>query len=156
MQCRYDNTETLVRYADGELPAGEVAAVEAHLAACGVCSRRYAALGQADAMLARMPKVEPSALALLRARHALRAVIEPEPEPEIMTLSEVTDYLRVSRDELEELTPALPVFVLGSQIRVRRAALMRWIEDREQDHRRIAAAGGAYRMPSIRFKKGAA
>jgi len=156
MQCRYDNTETLVRYADGDLPAGEAAAVEAHLAACGVCSRRHAALAQVDAMLARMPKVEPSALALLRARHALRAVIEPEPESEIMTLSEVADYLRLSRDELEDLTPALPVFVLGGQIRVRRAALMRWIEDRELDHRRIVAASSAGRMRIIRFEKGAA
>jgi hypothetical protein len=52
-------TERLSAYLDGELPAAERAALEAHLAACDACAARLSALAEADRLAARQPLPEP-------------------------------------------------------------------------------------------------
>ncbi|MFP4057572.1 MAG: anti-sigma factor family protein [Candidatus Brocadiia bacterium] len=42
--------ERLSAFLDGELPAGEAAAVEAHLRACGACARELAALREVETL----------------------------------------------------------------------------------------------------------
>lgn len=58
---------------------------------------------------------------------------------EVMTVDEVAQLLRKSRDRIYRLMlhtePAerLPSFKVGGSRRVRRTELMRWIEQRERD-----------------------
>jgi hypothetical protein len=51
--------ERLSAYLDGELPAGERAEVEAHLATCAACAARLASLAAVDAAFASLPAEAP-------------------------------------------------------------------------------------------------
>lgn len=55
---------------------------------------------------------------------------------EVWTLEEVAQFLRISMDDLELELDTLPVFAVGAQVRVRRQALMEWIQSREDEARR--------------------
>ena len=73
-----------------------------------------------------------------------------------MTLEEVAEFLRISGDELGEIVEELPAFELGGRIRVRRAKLLEWIQQRERDYSRDIASSWAARASSDEFQKGIA
>ncbi len=60
----------------GELPAGEQAACDEHLAACAVCRAEREKVEQFHQVLARRPRLEPSATLLAEARMALDDALE--------------------------------------------------------------------------------
>lgn len=124
--------EELSRYAAGELPAERARELEQHAASCDGCRRRLAALSSLDVALSRAPRHEPPARALLRARRALSQELRGSGAPELMTLDEVAEFLRIGLDELEEIVLELPCFELAGQLRVRRRKLLEWIESRER------------------------
>ncbi len=103
-----------------------------HIEECDVCRHRMDALKKVDAALGKMPRLEPSDQARLKVRRALAKEIYGPPSPEIMTLEEVSEFLRISPADLREIADELPAFELAGQIRVRRAKLLEWIEQREQ------------------------
>lgn len=51
-------------------------------------------------------------------------------EPQIMTLGEIADFLKVHRSTIYKLIKQrkLPVFRIGSDYRARRADLMEWMQ----------------------------
>ena len=73
-----------------------------------------------------------------RARRALSREVRGVP-PEIMTLDEVAEFLRVSVDDLEEVATDLPAFEIGGQVRVRRSKLVQWVEARARTYARQRA-----------------
>ena len=75
--------------------------------------------------------MEPSARAVLNARKALSHELGAGEDPEIMTLEEVAEFLRMPPDDLDEIAAGLPAFELGGHVRVRRERLIEWIEQRE-------------------------
>jgi|WetSurMetagenome_2_1015567.scaffolds.fasta_scaffold313906_2 hypothetical protein len=103
-----------------------------HIEECDRCRHRLEALQNVDAALVKMPRLEPSDLARLKIRRALSKEIYGPAAPEIMTLEEVGEFLRISYEELREIAGELPAFELAGQIRVRRAKLLEWIDQRER------------------------
>ena len=63
-----------------------------------------------------------------------------------MTLNEAAGFLRISVDDLEDVVTDLPAFEVGGKIRVRRAALLEWIEQRERAYARGRAESQVARL----------
>lgn len=124
--------EDLSRFESGELDADRAREIQAHAEDCVTCRRRLAALGSLDEALSGWPRHEPSAGAVLQAHRALSAEVRGRREPELMTLDEVAEFLRITLDELEEIVLELPCFELAGQLRVRRSRLIEWVESRER------------------------
>lgn len=135
MKCDF-SYEDLAQYAAGELGAVTAAELAEHLAGCPQCTRRLAALTQADAALRALPPVAPAAEALLTCRHALAQELRRGPEPEVMTLDQVGAYLALEPAALAEIAGELPAFELAGQVRIRRSKLLEWIAQRERDYQR--------------------
>ena len=135
--------EELAALAAGELAPGREAQVLAHLPGCDRCRRRLAALRGADGVLAALCPPGPPAEAVLAARRAFAGVVRRTRAREIMTLEEVAEFLRLSLDQLDEVAEERPAFELAGQVRVRRAALVQWIERRERDYSRQRAGSWA-------------
>ena len=57
MDCQDTQTQ-LQEYLDGQLPAAQAAAIQAHLATCEDCARELALLRQVDEALATYPVLE--------------------------------------------------------------------------------------------------
>lgn len=127
-----------------------------HLAACAVCTERLAALGEVDAVLRALPPVAASASVILAARRVLSEVTRGARTPEIMTLPEAAEFLRITPEQLGEIVEELPAFELAGQIRIRREKLIEWIQQRERNYTRQAAASWAARSAPSKLSIGAA
>jgi hypothetical protein len=147
--------EELSAFTLGDLSTGKQDDLREHIAACASCRERVAALADVDAALEAMPAARPSCTALLATRRALAGVTRGG-APEVMTLEEVADFLRIGMDDLDEIVEELPAFELGGQIRCRRESLLAWIERREREFSRQAAATWAGGEPVLMIEKGAA
>ncbi len=130
------SAEDLSAYLLGEADATRAEAIEKHLDECCACRQRMAGLRQLEDAFATMQQPEPPAAAVLRARRRLRSLLGADPDPQVMTLPEVAEFLRISGDELAVLVPDLPAFEIAGQIRVRRGKLIDWVEKRERAHLR--------------------
>lgn len=142
MSCDLDYGELAARTAD-ELTPERAREIDTHVVACPRCRRLLALLDAADAQLAALPRMQPSADALLTTRRALSEITRGGHAPEIMTLEEVAEYLRMDADTLGEIAEELPAFELAGQVRVRRTQLVEWIEQRERDYMRATSASWA-------------
>lgn len=138
MSCEI-TLEKLAAYAAGDLEAAGVAEIDQHLSDCQECRQRMELLSRTDAALTTLSPAQPSASGLLATRRALSETIRPRRHPEIMTLPEAADFLRITSDQLGEVMESLPAFELAGQIRVRRARLIEWVEQRERDYSRQTA-----------------
>ena len=137
--------------------AGDSAELAGHVAECGECRKRLDALRSVDDALRRLPRPEPPASVLLNVRRELaREIRSNTPLPEVMTLDEVAVFLRVSVDQLGDLSADLPAFELGGQIRVRRERLVEWVEQRERDYMRNTIASRVARTMAANGWKGVA
>ena len=146
--------EELAALAAGDLAAAREAEVLPHLADCDRCRRRLEAIRRADAALAAMQPARTPVDALLAARRAISRVLRRGEPAEIMTLDEVAEFLRISPQELGEIAEELPAFELAGHVRVRRARLIEWIQQRERDYTRQAAGSWAARAASGELQRG--
>jgi anti-sigma factor RsiW len=144
--------EELAAFAAAELDESRRGEIPEHLADCGRCRQRVAALRRADSALAALRPFAPDAATILSVRRALSEVTRGGREPEIMTLEEVGAFLRVTPGQLGQVVEELPAFELAGQVRVRRARLIEWIAAGERDYIRQAAAGWAADAGSNRFR----
>jgi hypothetical protein len=140
MRCEQTDHEELAAYEAGELSENRRRELAAHLATCRVCQGRREAIRRADLALGRLRPSRTPPGALLATRRALRRELGRVPAPEVMTLDEVAEFLRLAPEQLAELLLELPAFELGGQLRVRRSRLVAWIETRERERARAAAA----------------
>ena len=138
--------EELARYSAGEATAERARELDEHVRSCSVCARRLAALRQVDAVLPVLRREEPSVRAVFEARRALSAELRGSGGPEVMTLEEVAEFLRVSMEEMERMAGELPAFELAGRIRVRRARLLEWVEERERGYMRTSIESEAARL----------
>jgi anti-sigma factor RsiW len=132
--------EELAAFAAGDLPEACADEIGRHLADCPRCRSCRRALARSDAILAGLRRWRPDAGALLRVRRALSAATRARGSPEVMTLSEVAEHLQITPEQLDEIVEELPAFELAGQVRVRRTRLIQWIERREHEYARRAAA----------------
>jgi len=147
--------EELAALAAQNLPPAREAEVLVHLGDCERCRRRLDRLRQADGLLGALRPPRAPAEAVLAARKALAEVLHRPRAQEIMTLEEVSDFLRLAPGQLAEVVEELPAFELAGQVRVRRARLVEWIERREQDYSRHRAGSWAARETSDVLNQGA-
>jgi len=145
----------LAELSAGDLPPERSAEIEQHVAACADCQRRVAALRKADGVLRALPRMAPSARAVLDTRHLLADELDGN-ESEIMTLDDVATFLKISPDELDEIAGELPAFELAGQVRVRRARLVEWIEQQEVRYRMQNTESNLARIAAGAFGKGVA
>jgi hypothetical protein len=138
--------EQLAAYGAGDADAELAARIEEHLPSCEACRRLLEAIGQTDSALRLLPRIAPPAAALLAARQALSAELHRAGAPEVLTIEEAAQFLRVSPDDLDDVMPELPVFEVGGQIRVRRSKMIQWIEKRERAHARERAQSDIARI----------
>jgi len=154
MACdeKYDE---LASFAAGEADAERARLLGEHAARCQQCSSRLEALRRADAGLRMLRRTEPSARALLDTRRRLSQEIRGGEIPEIMTLDDVAEFLRIGPEEIEEVVEELPAFELAGRIRVRRERLIEWIEQRELQYLRRTAESRMTRIGWAASEKGA-
>ena len=148
--------ETLAAFAAGDLDAERTKAIENHLADCERCRRRVRSLEAVDRLLVGMVPQKPSSRAILETRRALPVKHPGARTPDIMTLDDVADYLHLSPEALDEIVEDLPAFELAGHVRVRRERLVEWIEQRERDYARQAAADWTRRVLVSQSEKGVA
>ena len=127
-------TEELAELAAGGLSEERGRELAAHTAECRSCSEWVAVLERVDAALGGLARVPPPAAVVLAARRAFGAITRPETCPEIMSLEEVGEFLRLGPEELAEIVESLPAFELGGQVRLRRRKLLDWIRQQEQQY----------------------
>ncbi len=147
--------EELAALAAGDLPADREAEVLLHLPDCPRCRNRMEAVRRADAALKALPPCEPPVRAVLAARRALAGVVRQPAPAEVMTLEEVGEFLRLTPDQLDQVAEELPAFELAGQVRIRRAALLEWVQQRERDYARQTAGSLAARIVSGEPEQGA-
>ena len=127
--------EELAAFAARDLGAEREQFLRAHAAECERCGQRLDALGKVDSSLRSLPRIEIPEQTMLSVRRALSRGIRAR-EPEVMTLQEVADFLRVTLEDLYETVDELPAFELAGRILVRRVKLLECIEHRENSYRR--------------------
>jgi len=138
MDCDWSHEE-LAAFTDGDVTPERAAEADAHLRACDTCRRRVATLREVTASLSALAGEEPPSGISLGTRQALLRELRTAPEPEVMTLEEVAEFLRVPPGDLAAVVSELPTFELAGHLRVRRAALEDWIARRERRQRRQVA-----------------
>ena len=135
--------EDLAALAAGELEAGRAERIRRHLAECEACQRRLDALKRVDRSLKHLRPARPPAAAVLAARRALNETIRGGSAPEILTLAEAAEFLRISPEQLGEIVEELPAFELAGQIRIRRERLIEWLRQREHEYTHQQSASWA-------------
>ena len=150
MSCDVTYQE-LVAFVSGDADAERREHIDGHAVGCRRCRKRLEALRRSDAALKGLAKVAPSGSAILAARRAFSEVTRGPRAPEIMTLADVAEFLRVTPEQLGEMVEELPAFELAGQVRVRRDRLIEWVQQRERDYARGAAASWAARASSGQF-----
>ena len=125
--------QLLSPYEKGELAPDEAGRVAEHLSGCRICEGRTAVLRELDDWLRAAATPEPSASLLVSVR---RRVHRDLGGGEIMDVDQVAAFLRLSQAQVLDSLDELPCFEVAGQIRFRRAALLKWIEERESLHRR--------------------
>lgn len=155
MKCRVTHEE-LSALAAGDLPEVRAQSLRRHAKSCGACANCLAGLKELDSALAALKPVRPSAQAALATLAAVAEATGRSRGNEVMTLEEVSQYLKVGPRELGELMDELPAFELAGQIRVRRTALETWIKEKEEAYRRKTSGKWFGRPAAITLQKGAA
>ena len=118
-----------------ELGEQDTQEAAAHVTACPICRERLDALQQLDALLRAVPTPPPHLATLLSVREQVhRAVLGDE----ILDADQVATYLKLSPEEVMNSLDELPCFEVAGRVRFRRDTLLRWIENRETEHRRDA------------------
>lgn len=85
----------------------------------------------------------------------LTATVMPD-EREMLTLDEVAELLRLDEQQLDLVLDELPAFELAGVVRVRRARLNEWIEQRERQYIAQCLQSQAARVLKIGLSKGVA
>lgn len=128
--------EELVAFVDGDLSTQRIAQIGEHVAVCDECAERIKAIRGIDVALVAVRRIEPGAGVVFAARRALAQVTRGGQAVDVMTLDEVAQYLRITSQQLGEIMHELPAFEMAGQVRVRREALVKWIEQKERNYTR--------------------
>ena len=153
MKC-IDVRMDLVAYLDGELSGMGQQAIEVHLEECDFCAREVQELRDVIETAQHWNDITPRTswreelsekLAAEKTKdlateiHYLRNTLDDFSERlerreanaatshEIMTLEEVTDYLRVDADVLWNMLDELPHFQIGYELRFKKSSIDEWI-----------------------------
>jgi len=145
--------EELARFSAGDLPTSEAEEVAKHLSTCPNCQRKMAALDVVDEAFARWQPHEIPAGTLLSARRFLSDAMGIRQEQEILTLSEVAKLLRVGPDEMKDIIETIPAFEIAGRLRVRKAKLMEWVQEKEGSYSRANIQSNVSRILSGRFRR---
>jgi len=137
--------EDLAAYLDADLDVDRRRELDGHLAACQACQERLATLRRADTGLRMLGRAAVPAQAVLRAYQAVSAELAPPPPAEVLMLEQAAAMLQVTPRELAEVMDELPLFEIAGQLRIRRARLLEWVQQRERNYSRQRSESWAAR-----------
>ncbi len=139
------NDEQLLTLYYDETDAAGSAAERVHLAGCATCAAALRALTETlGAVADPLPDGGARAMRATLSMLGLAASGPASPvagDPEVMTLDEVVAWLRLDRSAIPALLAGLPHFTIAGQIRVRRAALLAFVEKLEGQSTLARGAG---------------
>lgn len=148
MTRRCEDLEGLLSVLEtGELDELEADEVRVHLEVCEACRDTLAAYQELSRVCAEEPAPELSEEVSERVLGRLRAELTASPSmpgalagasapaPEVMTVEEAARFMRVTLEEMESELRELPCFEFAGKLRIRRSALVAWIEERERRSR---------------------
>lgn len=132
-ECR----KLLSEYQEGELESEVFVPVRTHLESCEACSRELDVFRKIGLLTSELPRYEPSIRAVMKVKSSTgyagpgtqkRTEFGP-----VMDSDELAEFLRVTRDTIEEYIGQVPSFELGGKLLFRRKSIEEWIERREKD-----------------------
>ena len=143
MNCEEAQT-LLSEFEAEEAPPETAERLRKHLDACPACARLFEAMRRVTESVAATPDEDiPRALGL-RILSLVDDVLRGDlaDAPEVMTPEELTRFLRVPAEALDDLADRIPGVEIGGRLRFRKDRVIEWLEERERWR------GDAYRGPS--------
>lgn len=140
----------------GELDVTQTQVLRQHIERCPACATLAARLQDIDQQFRSAVDQPVPPEAARRARQAMHAAVQRQPTPEIMTLDEVGQCLRLTPSQLAQILEQLPSFSVAGEVRIRRDRLMQWVKDQEQQAFRDRVRSQAARSIRMAFEQGIA
>lgn len=131
-------SELLSQYENQELEQEIQKQVEIHLLSCKACQEERKLLQEIIHTSQNLPAPALSLMASLKIKKSLNEVMEieesrPHQFPPIMNMEDLSCYVKIPREELEEMLHDIPHFFIGQHIRFRKERIDSWIEKLEQN-----------------------
>ncbi len=127
--------ELLSEYQEGELDKKLSGEIEKHLKGCKRCRQELNSLQKINVLTKKLPRYAPNNEVIRNIKTSIyqesKATRRREFGP-VLDMEELTEFLRVSKETLEEYLNEIPCFELGGKILFRRKSIEEWIEERER------------------------
>lgn len=126
--------ENLSALIDGELPAGRIEKIRDHVSSCQECRMVLKELENTDSWL-RMSGSEADCVDVPQSFVSeMNRCIQPaeiRPEGDILTVQDLSRYLKVPIGTVWKLLPDIPCIRIGDHIRFRKESIDAWLSRRE-------------------------
>ncbi len=133
MECN-EVRENLSALIDGELPSGQAAQIREHIGSCRECGELLNELDNTDSWLRgcvhESEAVDISRRLVSEADRSVRTG-EIRPEGDILTVQDLSRYLKVPIGTVRRLLPEIPCIHIGEHIRFRKESVDAWLSRRE-------------------------
>jgi len=140
----------------GDLDAAEAQSLRQHIGQCPVCAAAVERLQEIDKKVRAAADRSVPLEIIQRTRQVIHAAVRQPPLPEILTLDEVGQYVRLTPSQLGQMLEHLPSFTVAGEVRIRRDRLTQWIKDQEQQAVRDRVRSQAARSIRMAFEQGIA
>ncbi len=93
-------------------------------------------LDKIESLAKKLPRYAPSTELVLKIKSSIHTQSKAERRTEfgpVLDIDELAEFLRVSKDIIEQYLEDIPCFELGGKILFRKKSIEEWIEGREKD-----------------------
>ena len=93
-------------------------------------------LDKIESLAKKLPRYAPSTELVLKIKSSIHGQSKAERRTEfgpVLDIDELAEFLRVSKDIIEQYLEDIPCFELGGKILFRKKSIEEWIEGREKD-----------------------
>ena len=93
-------------------------------------------LDKIESLAKKLPQYAPSTELVLKIKSSIHTQSKAERRTEfgpVLDIDELAEFLRVSKDIIEQYLDDIPCFELGEKILFRKKGVEKWIEGREKD-----------------------
>ncbi|HEC78523.1 MAG TPA: helix-turn-helix domain-containing protein [candidate division WOR-3 bacterium] len=122
MKCK-EAKDNFLTYIYDEMNEQSRKEMEAHLAGCRKCRREVKELMEIKELCACLPEFTIDKKFLYKTISAM--------QPEIITLSELAQYLRVDKETIRLNLDLIPHIKIGNEIRFRKKSIQEWLDEIE-------------------------
>lgn len=122
-------------FLEGALGADRAADVAMHLADCDECRNELRFVRDLTSAARRLPQPRPDDSVVFRMMETVHRSEAPSRRTEfgpVLSVEELTEYLRVDAENLKPYLDDIPCFELGGKPLYRRKTVEEWIQQKEQ------------------------